>query len=124
MTNVFPLQGNPAIIIFFTNPVFIKSKYEFIYSTHTLIGKSCSLYEASIYVGFFLKFTTGYQSKGSSIVALSKSSWGGTYHLPYVSPICLISACVVSFLTLFLISQKLCRVKEVEQKVEFLAYYK
>ena len=74
----FPPPGNTAIIIFFTKPVLIKSKYELIYSTHTLIVKSCSYYEASVCVGVFLKFTSGSQSKGSSIVALSNPSRGVT----------------------------------------------
>ena len=74
----FPPPGNPAIIIFFTKPVLIKSKYEVIDSTHNLIEKSCSLYEASVCVEVFLKSTTGSQSKGSLIVALSNSSRGGT----------------------------------------------
>ena len=53
MKNDFPPLGNPAIIILFTKPVLIKSKYEFINSTHTLIAKSSSLNEASVYVGVF-----------------------------------------------------------------------
>ena len=64
MTNVFPPPVNPEIIIFFTKPVFIKSKYEFIDSIHNLIVKSCSLYEESDCVGIFVKLTTGSQSKG------------------------------------------------------------
>ena len=64
MTNVFPPPGNPAIIIFFTKLVFIKSEYEFIDSTHTLIAKSCSLYEELDCVGIFVKLTTGSQYKG------------------------------------------------------------
>ena len=63
MTNVLPPPVNTAIIIFFTKTVLIKSKYELIYSTHTLIEKRCSSYEALISVG--------YQYKGSSIVELS-----------------------------------------------------
>ena len=55
---------NTAIIIFLTKPVFIKSKYELIDSKHTLIAKICSLYEASVCVGFFMKFKTVSQSKG------------------------------------------------------------
>ena len=68
MTNVLPPPVNTAIIIFFTKTVLIKSKYELIYSTHNLIVKRCSSYEASICVGF--------QYKGSSIVALGNSSRG------------------------------------------------
>ena len=97
MNNIFPPPGNTAIIILFTNTVFIKYKYESIDSTHTLIEKICSLYEASVCVVFFLKFTTGYQSKGSSIVALSNSPRGGTWHLPCASPISQIFSWTISF---------------------------
>ena len=86
MKYVFPLPGDHAIIIFFTNPVLIESKYEFINLTHTLITRSCSSYEASVCVGFFLKLTTGSQSKGLSIVALSNSSRGRTWHLTCTFP--------------------------------------
>ena len=85
MTSVFPPPGNPAIIKLFTKPVFIKSKYEFIDSTPTLITNCCYTYEASVFVEVFLKLTTGSQSKGSSIVSLSNSSRGGTWHLMYAS---------------------------------------
>ena len=92
MKNVFTPPVNTAIIIFFTKPLFIKSKYELIYLTHTLIEKSCSLYKASVCVGVFLKLTTVLQSKGSSIVASSNSPMGGNLHLPCASPILKISA--------------------------------
>ena len=75
--NVFPPPGNTEIIILFVKKVFIKSKYELIDSTHTLIAKSCSSYEASVYVGVFLKLTNGYQYKGSLIVELSNLPSGG-----------------------------------------------
>ena len=78
MTNIFQPLGNTAIIILFAKPLVIKYKYELIDSTHTLIENSCSLYEASVCVGVFLKMTTGYQSKGSSILALSNSPRGRT----------------------------------------------
>ena len=106
MTNVFPPPGNPAIIIFFTKPVFIKSKYELIDSTHTLISKSCSLYEASVCVGVFLKLTTGSQYKGSSMVELSNLSRGGTWHLLCAYPSSQIAAWAISFLNYFLIAKK------------------
>ena len=67
-----PPPGNLEMFIFFAKPVFIKYKYELIDSTHTLIEKMCSSYKASVYVGVFLKLTTGSQYKGSSIVELSK----------------------------------------------------
>ena len=95
------------------NPVFIKYKYELIDSTHILIVKSFSSYEASVCVGVFLKLTTGYQSKGSSIVESSNFSGGGTLHLPRA----------VSFL-IFLIAQNNHHVQEVEPKVEPLEYQK
>ena len=117
MTNVFPPPVNPAIIILFTKPVFIKSKYELIYSKHTLIAESCSLYEASIYVGFFLKFTTGYQSKGSSIVKFSNSSRELTWHLPCVSPSSQITAWTISFFNYFLISQNFIMFKKQIRKL-------
>ena len=80
MKNVFPSPGNPAIIILFTKPVFIKYKYKLINLTHTLIAEFVSLYEASIYVGVFVKLKTGFQYKGSSIVVLCHSSRRGTWH--------------------------------------------
>ena len=86
MTNVFLPPGNPAIIVLFTNPLLIKSKYELTDSTHTLIANCCSLYEASVCVGVFLNLTKGSQSKGSSIVVLSNQSRGGTWNIPYASP--------------------------------------
>ena len=98
----FPPSGNPAIMIFFTNPVFIKYKYEMIDLTHTLITKIGSSYEASVRVGYFLKLTTVY---GSLIVALSNSSnssgEGGNWHLPCASPNSRISAWTILFLILF-----------------------
>ena len=76
MKNVFPPPGNTAITILFTNPVFIISRYELIYSTHTLIANSFYMYEASVCVVVFLRLTTVPQSKGSSMLALSNSSRG------------------------------------------------
>ena len=90
-------------------PVFIKSKYELNDSTHTLILKRFSSFEASACVGLFLKLKTGYQSKGSSIVELSDSSrgGGGGVHIRCSSPNSQIAALNIPFLILFSISQKL-----------------
>ena len=87
ITKKNPLPGNPVIITFFTKPVLIKSKHEWVDSTHTSIVKRFSSYEASVCVGVFLKLTNGYQSKGSSAVALSNlSGEGGNWHLSCASP--------------------------------------
>ena len=99
--NVFTPPVNTAIIIFFMKPVFIKSKYEWIDSTHTLITKSYSFYEASVCIGVFLKVKTLSQYKGSSIVALSNSPRGGNWHLLCASPNSRIAAWTISFLILF-----------------------
>ena len=110
--NSFSPPVNPAIIIFFTKPVLIKSKYELIDSTHTLILKCFPSFEASACVGLFLKFKIGYQSKGSSIVELSNSSRGGVgVHIRCSSLNSQIAALTITFLILFSISQKLHHVK-------------
>ena len=71
-----------------------------------------------------MKLTTGYQSKGSSIVALSNSSRGVTWHLPCESPSSRIAAWTISFLIIFKTAQKLHHVQEVDPKVEPLASQK
>ena len=108
MTIFFLPPGDLVIIILFTKPVFIKFKYEFIYSTHTLIAKICSSYEASVCVGVFMKLTTGSQSKGSSIVALNKSSRGGglgIYRAHLLTHELMLG--LYYFLIIFLIAQKI-----------------
>ena len=94
--------GNPAVIVFLTNPVFIKSKYELIDSTHTPIAKRCSSCEVSVCVGLFLQSTTRYQYKVTSMVALSNSKKGRvTCHLQCASPNSRISYWDISYLNYF-----------------------
>ena len=64
MTDSFPSPVNPSITIFFAKLVWIKSKYEFIDSTHTLNEIFCPSYESSVCVGVFVKLATGSQTKG------------------------------------------------------------
>ena len=49
-----------------------------------------------------MKWTTGYQYKGSLIVTLSKSSGGGTWNLPCASPSSKIYSWTISFFNYFL----------------------
>ena len=120
----FPPQGNPAITTFFTNPGLIKSEYELIDSTHTLNEKSCYLYKASVCVGVFLELTTGYQSKGSSIVELINSSIERTWHITCTSPNSLIADWTISFFNYLLNYSKIHHVQEVDPKFEPLEYQK